>query len=412
MVKRAEVAEIVVHNHAREILGIELAAAAAGIKYAGRTDTALIRARQGSTLAGVFTRNAFCAAPVVVAREHIACGQASHLIVNAGNANAGTGAQGLADVRAVCTAIAGQVAVEPEQVLPFSTGVIGERLPVEKILNVIPDLVESLAPGNWDAAAAAMMTTDTVSKCYSTAIEVEGANYTVTGIVKGAGMIKPNMATMLAFIATDAGIEPELLQSTLSAIASRTFNRITVDGDTSTNDACILIATGAANPSARIAHRDHPHWNALCTAIEAICAALARAIIADAEGATKCVTLCVSGAATEADCLQVGFTIAESPLVKTALFAADPNWGRILAAIGRAEIEALEIARASIAINDLLIVEHGEAIPGFDEQRAAAIMKNPTYEINVKLGDAATTASVLTCDFSYDYVRINAEYRS
>ena len=390
------------------IAGIRLSCVAAGIRKNGRPDLTLIEICPGATAAAVFTRNVFCAAPVTLARQHLATAMPRLLVINAGNANAGTGEQGLADALAVCAEAGLRLDCAASAVLPFSTGVIGQRLPAEKLINALSPALAELRDTGWDAAAHGIMTTDTVPKLFSARVETAGGPCHVTGITKGAGMIKPDMATMLAFIATDAQIGQAALQTLVGELADRSFNRITIDGDTSTNDACILIASGkgpALDPSS-------PDWQGFRAALEGVFCELARAIVRDGEGATKLVTVDVRGGQAEADCLRAAYAVAESPLVKTALFASDPNWGRILAAVGRSGASGLVLTDIDIAIGGVPIVAGGEPVPGYDEADVARVMAGAEYTIDVRLGQAATRATVLTCDFSYDYVKINAEYRS
>ncbi len=393
------------------VAGVRVAAAAAGIRYQGRDDLVLFELPEGSACAAVFTRNAFCAAPVQVARRHLAAAAPRWLLVNSGNANAGTGARGLADAESSCQAVAGLTGCRDAQVLPFSTGVIGEHLPVERIRATLPALLNGLEEAGWPSAARAIMTTDTVPKLVSRRFAVGGRTATVTGIAKGAGMIRPDMATMLAFLATDAAVEPELLQDCLRSAVAYSFNAITVDGDTSTNDACVLVAAGTLGNGA-IFDPGGADAGALRAAVDAVCAELATAIIRDAEGATKLVTVSVEDAADRDEARQVAYTIAHSPLVKTALFASDPNWGRILAAVGRAGVADLDIERVEIRLGDLLIVSGGGRAPDYTESAGAAAMAEPEILIRVALGRGDAVAQVLTCDLSYDYVRINAEYRT
>lgn len=363
----------------------------------------------GSTCAAVFTRNEFCAAPVIVAREHLGTTTPSCFIVNTGNANAGTGASGLADARACCVAAAGLAGIAPEAVLPFSTGVIGEPLAVDRLIAGLPDAFARLSEAGWAEAATGILTTDTVPKGAARRIEIDGHAVTVTGIAKGSGMIRPDMATMLAFIATDAAIDSSGLQQCLSSAVERSFNRITVDGDTSTNDACILVATGKAPPP-RIA--DDAHLALLGEAVTAVCIELAQAIVRDGEGATRFVTVTVEQGADRRECLQVAYTIAHSPLVKTALFAGDPNWGRILAAVGRAGIGGLEIDRVQLYLDDVCIVRNGGRAADYKEAEGERVLARSEFEIRVVLGRGESREQVWTCDLSYDYVRINAEYRT
>jgi glutamate N-acetyltransferase/amino-acid N-acetyltransferase len=399
--------------------GVELSTVQAGIRYAGRRDLVAISFVPGTQAAAMFTRNAFCAAPVTVAREHLAAtqGQPRLLLINTGNANAGTGERGLAAARDSCAAAAQIAGVSTQEVLPFSTGVIGEDLPVDRLGASLPELLTSRHQDGWDAASWGILTTDTQPKAASRQFVVDGTTYTLTGIAKGAGMLRPDMATMLAFLATDVAVSARVLDVLLRRAVERSFHRITVDGDTSTNDAIVLAATGAtapdgAGPGAPCDDIDAPQVVALAEALESLCLELAQGLVRDGEGATKLVEINVSGGATEKECLDVAFTIAHSPLVKTALFAADPNWGRLLAAIGRAGVEDLDVTRVRIHIDDLPIAERGARAAAYEEAKLAAVMKQDALAINVDLqrGDARET--VWTSDFSYDYVRINAEYRS
>ncbi|NEX18883.1 bifunctional glutamate N-acetyltransferase/amino-acid acetyltransferase ArgJ [Thiorhodococcus mannitoliphagus] len=393
------------------VSGVRLAAAAAGIRYRDRDDLVVLELEPGSTCAAVFTRNAFCAAPVTMARNHLAQAAPRYWLINAGNANAGTGQQGLAAARASCEALAKVMGCQPQEVLPFSTGVIGEHLPVERIAAALPSMVGALSSGAWPDAARAIMTTDSVPKLRTRRVEIAGRTATLTGIAKGAGMICPDMATMLAFIATDVAVAPDLLKQCLQTAVDPSFNSISVDGDTSTNDACVIAATGALG-NARITDAGSPDYAALSSALEGLCVELATAIVRDAEGATKLVTVDVQQARDIAEARQVAYTVAHSPLVKTALFASDPNWGRILAAVGRAGIADLDIDRIKISLGDVLIVEDGGRAQGYEEAQGAAVMAEPEILIQILLGRGDTQARVLTCDFSYDYVRINAEYRT
>lgn len=393
------------------VAGLRLAATAAGIRYRGRDDLVLMDLGETARCAAVFTRNAFRAAPVLVAERHLAAAAPRFLLINAGNANAGTGERGLADALASCAALAERSGCRPEEVLPFSTGVIGEPLPVARIAAALPALVAGLDAAGWPAAAHAIMTTDTRAKLVSRPFEVDGRTATVTGIAKGSGMICPNMATMLAFIATDAAIERDLLQRCLAEAVAGTFNAITVDGDTSTNDACVLATTGALGNQA-IADPASPGYAALAAAVTAVCDTLATAIVRDGEGATKLVTLLIEEAADPAEARRVADTIAHSPLVKTALFASDPNWGRILAAVGRAGLADLDIAGVRIWLGEVPIVTAGGRAADYTEGAGRAVMAAPEIAIRVALGRGRASARILTCDLSYDYVRINAEYRT
>lgn len=391
--------------------GIRWGTAQAGIKKPGRTDVVLMEIAAGSTCAAVYTRNAFCAAPVIVAKRHGVVTTPSYLLINTGNANAGTGERGLKDAEKCCQAVAELMGCQPEQVLPFSTGVIGEPLPVDKILAALPTAKASFNEALWAEAARGIMTTDTVPKGSSRKTHLGSRTVTVTGITKGAGMIRPDMATMLAFVATDAAVAPAVLQACVSAAVDASFNRITVDGDTSTNDACVLLATGAAgNPV--IDQAGGEAYAALLNAVTEVFTELAQAIVRDAEGATKFITVEVQGGRSEADCLAVAYTIAHSPLVKTAFFACDPNWGRILAAVGRAPIGQLDVGRVTIHLNEIRVVHNGALDADYTEPKGLAVMRLPEIRIGVDLGAGTASARIWTSDLSHDYVRINAEYRS
>lgn len=395
---------------APRVAGLRLATAAAGIRYRDRDDLLLMALPVGATTAAVFTRNAFCAAPVLVARAHLQATAPRWLLVNSGNANAGTGARGRADAEGICAALAAAGGGPPESVLPFSTGVIGEYLPVERVTAALPGLLAGLAEDHWAAAARAIMTTDTVPKLVTQTFMLDGQTATVAGIAKGAGMIRPDMATMLAFLATDAAVAPDLLDACLRGAVADSFNAISIDGDTSTNDACVLIATGGLGQPPITA--PGPAATALQAALDAVCSALATAIVRDGEGATKLVAIEIEEARAGEEARQVADAIAHSPLVKTALFAADPNWGRILAAVGRAGVAGLDIDGVRIWLDDCLIVSGGGRNPGYTEAQGQAVMAQDTFRIRVALGRGTATARVLTCDLSYDYVRINAEYRT
>ena len=391
--------------------GVRVGTACAGIKKPGRRDLVVIELGEGASCVGVFTRNAFCAAPVVLAKRHLKQQTPRYLLINTGNANAGTGDQGLNDALACCQALAESVGVNPEQVLPFSTGVIGELLPVTTIVNALPAAYRALAAEGWAEAAYGIMTTDTVAKGLSRQIEISGQTVTVTGIAKGAGMIRPDMATMLAFVATDAKVSPPLLQQCLDAAVNDSFNCITVDGDTSTNDACILMASSHSGLPEIVSAED-PGFIALSQAITEVCVVLAQAIIRDGEGASKFITVEVRGGIDEEECRRAAYTIAHSPLVKTAFFASDPNWGRILAAVGRAGIPNLEVERVNIFLEDVCIVAAGRRAPDYREEQGRAVMAREEITVRVELGRGESFARVWTCDLSYDYVRINAEYRT
>jgi len=392
------------------VSGFRLGTTAAGIKTPGRPDLVVMELAPGSVCAAVFTQNAFCAAPVVVAREHLSQQQPACLLVNTGNANAGTGEAGIHDARLCCAGVAKQAGCVPQAVLPFSTGVIGESLPVEKILSGIPDALTQLDEHGWAAAATGILTTDTVPKGASKKVEIDGQPVTITGIAKGAGMIRPDMATMLAFIATDANIGQSSLQDCLSHAVDRSFNRITVDGDTSTNDACVLVATGKG--AAPVLEAGTPGYTLFSETLADICVQLARAIVRDGEGATRFVTIAVEGGATTDECLQLAYTIAHSPLVKTALFAGDPNWGRILAAVGRAGIVDLDLQQVEIYLDEICIVRAGGRAADYTEAAGQQVMDRDEVTIRVVLNRGTCSEAVWTCDLSYDYVKINAEYRT
>jgi len=346
-----------------------------------------------------------------VAREHLAAAAPRYLLVNTGNANAGTGPKGMADARTSCAAVAALTGCAAEEVLPFSTGVIGEPLPVARLTAGLPAAAEALAGGGWALAAEGIMTTDTLPKGSSRRIAIGGVPVSVTGIAKGAGMIRPDMATMLAFVATDATVAPALLQRCLVEAVNGSFNSITVDGDTSTNDACILAATGAAGaPAIEVA--EGPAWEALKAAVAEVCLELAQAIVRDGEGATKFITVEVAGGRDAGECRQVAYTIAHSPLVKTAFFASDPNWGRILAAVGRAGLADLELEAIDILLDDVCIVRNGGRADDYSEARGQAVMDRAEIRVRVELGRGDAAARVWTTDLSHDYVRINAEYRT
>jgi glutamate N-acetyltransferase/amino-acid N-acetyltransferase len=391
--------------------GVRLGTAAAGIRYRGRDDLVLMELAPGSTAAAVFTRNAFCAAPVTVAREHLAAAMPRYLLINSGNANAGTGGDGLTAARTSCTTVAAQTGCRPEEVLPFSTGVIGEPLAVTRIATALPEAIDSGTPEGWLAAARAIMTTDTVPKARSRRLDLDGVPVTLTGMAKGSGMIRPDMATLLAFVACDAPVDPALLQRCLEGAVAGSFNRITVDGDTSTNDACVLIATGAA-PMEPLTSADDPRYPAFAAAVSDLCTELAQAIVRDGEGATRFITVEVTGGRDETECLTVAYTIAHSPLVKTACYAADPNWGRILAAVGRAEVPDLDIGGVTIHLDATPIVRNGSRDPDYTEAAGQAVFDRAEYAIRVDLGRGQAGARIWTTDLSHDYVTINAEYRT
>lgn len=388
------------------INGIRLASCASGIKKTGAADTVLIDICEGATTAAVFTQNAFCAAPVIVSKAHIAAASPRALIINSGNANAGTGEPGMQAAMQSCDSVAAAISCNTNQVLPFSTGVIGELLPVEKIQNSLTSLTTQLDETNWQRAAAGIMTTDTIAKAISKQVELDGKAVTITGIAKGSGMIRPDMATMLAYIATDAQINAVSLQECLNQVVDKSFNAITVDGDTSTNDACVLIATGKSGVTLDRNNID------FMQALQQVFTWLAQAIIRDGEGATKFVSVDVTGAKDKQESRKVAYTIAHSPLVKTALFASDPNWGRILAAVGRADIHDIDIHKITIHLDDVCIVENGARSSSYTEQQGQAVMDKEEFSIKVSLGRGSAAMTIWTSDLSHEYVKINAEYRT
>jgi glutamate N-acetyltransferase/amino-acid N-acetyltransferase len=390
--------------------GFELGIASAGIKRVGRKDVVVMRCAEGSSVAGVFTLNAFCAAPVILARQR-AKGALRYLLTNTGNANAGTGEPGLVAASQTCAALAQLAGVDEQAILPFSTGVIGEPLPVAKIIAALPAALADLSEHHWAEAASGIMTTDTLPKGASRQFVHDGVTITVTGISKGAGMIRPNMATMLGYIATDAKVAPAVLQDLLSDAANKSFNRITIDGDTSTNDCCMLIATGQADLP-EISETRGPLFAALKQAVFEVCMEVAQAIVRDGEGATKFVTVVVNGGGTHQECLDVGYTVAHSPLIKTALFASDPNWGRILAAVGRAGVEQLDVAKIDVFLGEVCIASRGARSASYTEEQGAAVMAEAEISIRIELGRGDCSETIWTTDLSHEYVRINAEYRS
>lgn len=395
--------------------GVRIGVAMAGVRKANRRDLVLFALDEGSVVAGVFTLNRFCAAPVQVCREHLSGGAGIRaLVVNTGNANAGTGADGLQRTRRTCTSLASLMGVEPAQVLPFSTGVIMETLPVERIEAGLPAALAALQPAAWGEAAAGIMTTDTLPKAASRQVQVGGRTVTVTGISKGAGMIRPNMATMLGFVATDAVIDVASLQALARQAADASFNRITIDGDTSTNDSFVLMATQRAG-HAPITSLSSAEGRALAEAVIAVSQQLAQAIVRDGEGATKFITVRVQGGRTEEECKLAAYAIAHSPLVKTAFFASDPNLGRILAAVGYAGIDDLDQGLIELFLDDVHVVQNGGRLPSYREEDGQRVMKQAEITVRIHLhrtaGDGAE-ATVWTCDLSHDYVTINADYRS
>lgn len=393
------------------VAGIHLGSSAAKIKKNGNTDLVIIELVEGALTAASFTLNAFCAAPVTLAKEHLQAHSPRALLINSGNANAGTGAQGMLDARQTCAWVAAELGCLPEQVLPFSTGVIGQNLPMEKLQKGIPEALATLSATGWEDACAGIMTTDLVPKAVSREVIVDGHSVMITGISKGSGMIHPNMATMLGFVATDAKIDQACLQQALTDSVNLSFNRITVDGDTSTNDACTLTATQTAvmpiiDDVTSQAYAD------FSSAINAVMTELAQMIVRDGEGATKFVTVAVEGGLSSEECLKVAHAVALSPLVKTALFASDPNWGRILAAVGRSGVERLDVNILRIYLGDVCIVEDGGRALNYTEEAGQAVMSETDITILIQLNRGNVNEIVWTTDFSYDYVKINAEYRN
>ncbi|MDR2852783.1 MAG: bifunctional glutamate N-acetyltransferase/amino-acid acetyltransferase ArgJ [Burkholderiaceae bacterium] len=394
------------------VAGVRVGVAEAGIRKQGRKDLTVLLLDEGASVGGVFTQNRFCAAPVQLCREHLAQGGGIRaLVINTGNANAGTGEEGLRAARQTCEALAGLLKVAPAQVLPFSTGVIMEPLPADRLVAGLPAAVADAQPAHWARAAEGIMTTDTVPKAFSAKATVGGAEITVTGICKGAGMIRPNMATMLGFLATDARIAPALMQPLARELAEGSFNRITIDGDTSTNDSFIVIASNRA-VNAPITSLDSADGQALRRALADVARQLAQSIVRDGEGATKFITVRIEGGRDGAECLKAAYAIAHSPLVKTAFFASDPNLGRILAAVGYAGIADLDQTRIELYLDDVHVVTQGGRNPAYREEDGQRVMKQSELTVRVNLGRGAASETVWTCDLSHDYVSINADYRS
>jgi len=393
------------------VQGVEIGIASAGIKTVGKSDIVLIKLAEGTTTSAVYTQNSFCAAPVTLAKQHQQAMSPCYLLINSGNANAGTGEQGMQAAKDCCQAVAELAAVKQDTVLPFSTGVIGQQLAVDKIKHALPNAYENLKRDNWFDAAHAIMTTDTVAKAISKQIELDGEIITVTGMAKGSGMIRPDMATMLSYIATDAAVEQSVLDQILHNSVAQSFNRISVDGDTSTNDACVLMATAHARNDV-INDINSDSAQKLSIVINDISQTLAHAIVRDGEGATKFIAIEVEGGADSDECRQVAYTIAHSPLVKTALFASDPNWGRILAAVGRSGVTNFDLSKVAIYLDDVCIVQGGEPADTYTEELGQKVMNQDEIIIRVGLGRGEAKDTIWTCDFSYDYVKINAEYRT
>lgn len=393
------------------VRGCRLAATSAGIRYANRPDLCLIELAEGSRVAGVFTRNRFCAAPVILCREHLQRDEIRYLLINSGNANAGTGKDGLGAAVDCCQLVAAEAGCRPTQVLPFSTGVIGEPLPLGPFQTGVPKLIESLHADGWEEASRAIMTTDTWPKLTRRALQLEGADISIVGMAKGSGMIHPNMATMLGYIVCDASVSLELAREWNRQLTDISFNCATVDGDTSTNDACILAFTGAAG-GPQIDSAEHPAAAPLLEQLKSVYIELAQALVKDGEGATKFVTLRVRGGRDVAECKQVAFAVAHSPLVKTAFFASDPNWGRVLAAIGNAGIDDLDTGRVSIDLDNVALVRQGQRARSYSEDAGQAVFSKAAFDVTIDLSRGDAQAEVWTSDLSHEYVTINAEYRS
>lgn len=402
-----------VHADLLAIDGVRIGVTEAGVRKANRKDLSVFLLDEGASVAGVFTQNRFCAAPVQVSREHLVqtAGAIRAMVINTGNANAGTGADGLARARRTCADLAALLQLKPEQILPFSTGVIMEELPVDRIAAGLPAAIAAAKADNWGTAAEGIMTTDTLPKAFSRAVDIGGKRVSITGISKGAGMIRPNMATMLGFLATDAAIAPELLQPLVKELADGSFNRVTIDGDTSTNDSFVLVATHKAG-NAQITSLTSAEGQALKAALLDVSRLLAQAIVRDGEGATKFITIKVEGGKTEGECRLVAYSIAHSPLVKTAFFASDPNLGRILAAVGYASIDDLDQTKIDLYLNDVHVAVNGGRNPAYQEEDGQRVMKQQEIIVRVLLGRGEAEQTVWTCDLSHDYVSINADYRS
>lgn len=393
------------------VKGVKIGSAEAYVRYQNRRDLVIFELAEGSHVAGVFTQNAFCAAPVHVCKAHLQVTNPRYLVINTGNANAGTGKVGLANAEATCIKLAELTNISQNEILPFSTGVIGEQLPIERLTAGLQPALDSLKEDAWLDAATGIMTTDTLPKGASEQFEIDGITYTMTGISKGAGMIRPNMATMLSYVATDAPISRELVQLLLKETVDVSFNRITVDGDTSTNDSCILIATGQAG-GIEISSIDDSRYAVILDVLTRVMTRLAQLIIRDGEGATKFITITVEGGLNTQECCDIAYSIAHSPLVKTAIFASDPNWGRILAAIGYAGVKNLDVEKIQVWLDDVQICKDGGAAADYTEEAGARVMSQAEMLIRVNLGRGDAKDTVYTCDLSYDYVKINADYRS
>ncbi|MDY6450173.1 bifunctional glutamate N-acetyltransferase/amino-acid acetyltransferase ArgJ [Acinetobacter faecalis] len=393
------------------VKGVKIGSAEAYVRYQNRRDLVIFEFAEGSNVAGVFTQNAFCAAPVHISKAHLKVTNPRYLVINTGNANAGTGKTGMANAEATCAKLAELAGVSTSEVLPFSTGVIGEQLPIERLVNGLQPALESLNENAWLDAATGIMTTDTTPKGASEQFEIDGVTYTMTGISKGAGMIRPNMATMLSYVATDAPISRELVQQLLNETVNVSFNRITVDGDTSTNDSCIFVATGQAGGT-EITSPGDVRYSKVLEVLTRVMKRLAQLIVRDGEGATKFITVAVEGGEKTQECCDIAYSIAHSPLVKTAIFASDPNWGRILAAIGYAGVPNLDVEKIQVWLDDVQICKDGGAAEDYTEEAGARVMAQTEMTIRVDLGRGQAKDTVYTCDLSYDYVKINADYRS
>lgn len=393
------------------VQGVKIGSAEAYVRYPNRRDLVVFEFAQGTNVAGVFTQNAFCAAPVRVSKTHLAQANPRFLVINTGNANAGTGKLGLENAQQTCVKLAELAGVQEFEVLPFSTGVIGEQLPMERVLSGIQPALDSLNENAWVDAATGIMTTDTTPKGASEQFELDGVTYTMTGISKGAGMIRPNMATMLSFVTTDAPISRGLVQLMLKTSVEQSFNRITIDGDTSTNDSCIFAATGAAGGD-EISEVGDARYSVVLEILSRVMKRLAQLIVRDGEGATKFITVAVEGGANTQECCDIAYSIAHSPLVKTAIFASDPNWGRILCAIGYAGLDNLDVEKVQVWLDDVQICKNGGAAEDYTEEAGARVMSQAEMTIRVDLGRGQAKDTVYTCDLSYDYVKINADYRS
>lgn len=393
------------------VQGVKIGSTEAYVRYPNRRDLVIFEFAEGSNIAGVFTQSAFAAAPVLLSKKHLAENTPRYLIINTGNANAATGAIGYQNAEATCAKLAELTGVQANQILPFSTGVIGEQLPIDRLVQGIQPALNDLNADRWADAASGIMTTDTTPKGASEQFELDGVTYTMTGISKGAGMIRPNMATMLSFVATDAPVAKDMVEQLLKTTVEHSFNRITIDGDTSTNDSCIFITTGLAGGT-EIQHQDDARYQKLLEVLARIMDRLAQLIVRDGEGATKFITVQVDGGANTQECCDVAYSVAESPLIKTALFASDPNWGRIVMAIGKAGVPNLDSSKVQVWLGDVQICLDGGANPDYTEEAGAAVMAEKEISIRIDLGRGSATDTVYTCDFSYDYVKINADYRS